>query len=125
MQWTRDGGFTCGRAVAAVRRPVAVNVEDAARRSDVAALAVPAPDLVPARRPTRCASATTRRVDGVPEGIFAYTRTHGDERLLIVLNFTNDADLVRAAGVAAAGGVASIGTHGEPAVGAEVSLAGE
>ncbi|MHB8516359.1 MAG: alpha-glucosidase C-terminal domain-containing protein, partial [Dehalococcoidia bacterium] len=30
-------------------------------------------------------------VDGTPPGIYAYTRTHGDERLLTALNFTDEA----------------------------------
>ena len=60
-------------------------------------------------------------LDGLPVGIYAYTRSHGDDRLLVALNFTNEEiafDLpaeVRAVETI-------IGTHGEPEASERITL---
>ena len=62
-------------------------------------------------------------VDGLPPGIFAYTRTHGEGRTLTVLNFTNDEiafDLPGALVIASR----IAGTHPEAPPSQHLSLAG-
>jgi hypothetical protein len=62
-------------------------------------------------------------IEHVPQGIFAYTRSVGDDCLLTVLNFTNDTiDVVLPEGLRVTATI--VGTHGEPSAAQKLTLAG-
>jgi alpha-glucosidase len=88
MPWTRDGGFTSGEPWLPYG-DLSVNVEDESR--DPASLLSLYRRLIWLRRgidALRCGDYAP--VDPAPAGVYAYTRTHGDDRVLVALNFTND-----------------------------------
>ncbi|HEY7801159.1 MAG TPA: alpha-amylase family glycosyl hydrolase, partial [Dehalococcoidia bacterium] len=89
MQWTRDGGFTSGEPWLPYG-DLSRNVEQQSEDPD--SLLSLYRRLAWFRRdsgPLRFGDYAP--VDGTPRGVFAYTRRHEGERLLTVLNFTNDA----------------------------------
>jgi alpha-glucosidase len=121
MQWTESGGFTRGARTWLPYGDLRTNVEDQlATRDSLLSLY---------RRITwfrRSSKALTHgdyeAVDGVPEGIFAYTRSHGDERLLVVLSFMpQPMRFELPEGLTPVETIA--GTHGEPAASPQMDLA--
>ncbi len=89
MQWTPDGGVTSADPWLPFG-DLARNVADQSR--DAASLLTLYRRLIWFRRGSGALRfGAYAPVEGTPPGIFAYTRTHEAERLLIVLNFTNDA----------------------------------
>jgi alpha-glucosidase len=121
MQWTREGGFTSG-APWLPYGDLSRNVED--ERNDPTSLLSLYRKLLWFRRGSDALRfGAYSPVDGLPESVYAYTRTSGDERLLTVLNFSNDAvSFELPSSLRPVECVA--GTHGEAAVGGKVSLAG-
>jgi alpha-glucosidase len=121
MQWTREGGFTSG-APWLPYGDLSRNVED--ERKDPKSLLSLYRRLLWFRRGSDALRfGDYAPIDGVPESVYAYTRTAGDERLLTVLNFSNDAvSFELSASLRVVECV--IGTLGEAAVGGRVSLAG-
>jgi alpha-glucosidase len=121
MQWTREDGFTTGTPwlpYGDLRR----NVEG--ERDDHSSLLSLYRKLIWFRRNSDALRyGAYVPLDGVPAGIYAYTRTHGVDRTLTVLNFTNDAvvfdlpPLLQAAETL-------IGTHGEAPASQRIALAG-
>ncbi|HYM13978.1 MAG TPA: alpha-amylase family glycosyl hydrolase [Dehalococcoidia bacterium] len=89
MQWTGAGGFTAGTPWLPYSN-LARNVED--ELEDPRSLLTLYRRLIWLRRGSDALRfGDYAPVDGLPAGVYAYTRTHGDERLLVLLNFTNDA----------------------------------
>jgi alpha-glucosidase len=121
MQWTCDGGFTRGAHTWLPYGDLRVNVADQAK--DPASLLSLYRRLIWFRRSSDALRfGAYAPVDGLPEGIFAYTRTSGADRLLTVLNFTgDDVAFDLPAGLAPAETV--ISTHGDPPVSARIELA--
>jgi len=94
MQWTRAGGFTRGDKTWLPYGDLSVNVED--QSADPNSLLSLYRRLIWFRRSSKALThGDYAPVDPVPEGVYAYTRTHagerGEERLLVALNFTNNA----------------------------------
>jgi alpha-glucosidase len=121
MQWTRDGGFTSG-APWLPYGDLSRNVED--ERRDPASLLSLYRRLLWFRRGSdalRFGAYTP--VEGVPESVYAYVRTSGEERLLVVLNFSNDGVSFELPSSLRATECV-VGTHGEGAVEGTVSLSG-
>ena len=88
MQWNREGDFTAG-APWLPYGDLRLNVEDAAR--DQMSMLTLYKRLIWFRRGSDALlHGVYAPVDGTPEGTFVYTRTHGDDRLLVALNFTTD-----------------------------------
>ncbi len=85
MQWTSRGGFTSGEPWLPYG-DLARNVEDEGR--DGSSLLSLYRKLIWFRRQSEALRfGDYAPVDGVPDGVFAYTRTRGDERLMVALNF--------------------------------------
>ncbi len=121
MQWTHDGGFTWGTPWLPYSN---LDHNVAAESKDPASLLSLYRRLIWFRRSSdalRFGDYTP--IDGTPEGIFAYTRTSGDDRLLVVLNFTNDAIDVELPDTLSVGETI-VGTHGEPAASQKLTLSG-
>ncbi len=121
MQWSREDAFTTGTPWLPYGDPE-VSVE---RQSDEAtSLLSLYRQLIWFRRGSDALRfGEYLPVDEVPLGIYAFTRTEDDDRLLTVLNFTNDAidvELPESLGVAAT----IIGTHGEPPAVQRITLSG-
>jgi alpha-glucosidase len=88
MQWTRTGGFTQGKPWLPYGK-LAYNVQD--EGSAAASLLSLYRRLIWLRRGSDALrSGDYTPVDPVPVGIYAYVRSAGAERMLVVLNFTND-----------------------------------
>jgi alpha-glucosidase len=87
MQWTPRGGFTSGEPWLPYG-DLARNVEDESRDGS-SLLSLYRKLIWFRRRSDSLRFGDYAPIDGTPEGVFAYTRTHGDERLLVALNFTN------------------------------------
>ena len=86
MQWTRDGGFSSGEPWLPYG-DLSRNVEDESK--DSTSLLSLYRRLISFRRGSDALRfGDYVPVEGTPDGIYAYTRTHGDDRLLAVLNFT-------------------------------------
>ncbi len=121
MPWTRKGGFTTGEPWLPYG-DLTQNVADQA--GDPRSLLTLYRRLLWFRRASdalRVGDYTP--VDVAADGIFAYTRTTGDDRLLMVLNFTTDiVDVVLPEDLRVTATV--IGTHGEPAATQKMTLAG-
>ncbi|MEX2245292.1 MAG: alpha-amylase family glycosyl hydrolase [Dehalococcoidia bacterium] len=121
MQWSRSGGFTSGEPWLPYG-DIPANVED--ERADPASLLSLYRRLIWFRRGSdalRFGDYTP--VEGVPDGVYAYTRISGTDRMLTVLNFTNDPLEVQLPdGLRATETIA--GTHGEPAAGQRLELQG-
>jgi alpha-glucosidase len=122
MQWTRDGGFTRGDRTWLPYGDLRVNVADQSK--DPQSLLSLYKRLIWFRRSSDALRfGDYAAVDGLPEGIFAYTRTHGADRLLTILNFTNHGltfDLPEELSPAET----ILGTHAEPAAARHVQLEG-
>ncbi len=121
MQWSREETFTTGEPWLPYG-DLAVNVEQ--QRDDARSMLSLYRALIWFRRSSDALRfGVYAPVDGLPPGIFAYTRTHNDDRLLTILNFTNDAiafELPPMLTVAET----LIGTHETPAPSQSVTLAG-
>jgi alpha-glucosidase len=119
MQWSPEGGFTRGEPWLPYG-DLSVNVEQEGR--DPASLLSLYRDLIWLRRRSDALRfGEYAAIDGVPEGVYAYTRIHGQDRLLVALNFANDErafDLP--AGIRPGEPLAA--THGEFAAGSPVRL---
>ena len=88
MPWTRQGGFSFHEPWLPYGN-LSVNVED--QEKDRASLLWLYRRLIWLRRRSdalRFGAYTP--VDGLPPDVYAYARAHGDDRLLIVLNFSSD-----------------------------------
>ena len=120
MQWTRDGGFTAGTPWLPYSN-LAQNVEE--ETADPRSLLALYRRLLWLRRGSDALRfGDYEPVDGLPPAIYAYTRTHGEDRTLTLLNFTNDEvsfDLPPSLRPAET----LIGTHGEPPAAGHVTLA--
>jgi len=121
MQWTRAGGFSKGEPWLPYG-DLSRNVEDQAR--DAASMLSLYRKLLSVRRASKALThGDYADVQDVPDGVYAYTRQHEDERTLTALNFTNHRiafdlpDALRPAETLA-------GTDGEPAASAHIELAG-
>jgi alpha-glucosidase len=120
MQWTAKGGFTRGRDTWLPYGDLGINVEDQAK--DGNSLLSLYRRLIWFRRSSKALThGAYAAVDGVPEGVFAYRREHGDERLLVVLNFTAGAMAFDLPGSLEPVETVA-GTHGEPAASPRVEL---
>ena len=89
MQWSREDAFTTGTPWLPYG-DLSINVEQ--QREDARSMLSLYRRLIWFRRSSdalRCGA--YKPVDGLPPGVYAYTRIEGDDRLLTVLNFTNDA----------------------------------
>lgn len=121
MQWTHNGGFTWGAPWLPYSN-LECNVADEAK--DPASLLSLYRRLIWFRRSSDALRfGDYSAIDGTPSGGFAFTRTQGDDCLLVVLNFTNDAvdvDLPVTLRVAET----IVGTHGEPRASQKLTLAG-
>lgn len=115
MQWTRNGGFSDATPWLPYSN---LDRNVAAEAKDPASLLSLYRRLIWFRRSSDALRfGDYHALDGVPAGIFAYTRTSGADSLLTVLNFTNDPvsfDLPSAVRVAEF----VLGTHVEPPAGA-------
>ena len=88
MQWSRDGSFTAGSPWLPYG-DLSRNVED--QRNDPASLLSLYRRLIWLRRGSDALRyGDYAAVDGLPPGVFAYTRSAGNERTLTIINFTND-----------------------------------
>jgi alpha-glucosidase len=88
MQWSHDGAFTTGKPWLPYGN-LAINIEQ--QRNDPASLLSLYRRIIWFRRTSdalRFGAYTP--IDGLPAGIYAYTRIEDDDRLLTVLNFTNE-----------------------------------
>ncbi len=121
MQWTHDGGFTSGTPWLPYG-DLSRNVQDEA--ADPKSLLSLYRRIIWLRRKSGALRfGAYEAIDGLPESVYAYTRTHGDERTLTVLNFSNDeVSFELPAPVQAAETL--IGTHGEPPASQRITLAG-
>lgn len=121
MQWTADGGFTNAEPWLPYG-DLAVNVAAQARDPD--SMLSLYRNLIWSRRGSDALRfGAYAAVDGVPAGVFAYTRTHGDERLLVALNFTGgDVAFDLPAGIEPKEVV--VGTHGPAEVTERMVLRG-
>jgi len=119
MQWSRSGGFTSGDPWLPYG-DLGINVDD--QRRDAGSLLSLYRRLIWYRKSSdalRFGAYTP--VEGLPEGVFGYTRVHEDDRLLVLLNFAvSDVRCDLPAGLKVA--EALIGTHDEPRVGSTVEL---
>jgi alpha-glucosidase len=121
MQWTRQGGFTTGEPWLPYSN-LACNVAD--EQDDAQSLLSLYRRLIWFRRSSdalRFGDYTP--LDGMPESVLAYTRTAGEERLLALLNFSNDSVNVTLPDHLHLTSTV-IGTHGEPDVTQRFTLAG-
>jgi len=110
MQWTPAGGFTRGDRTWLPYGDLRVNAEDQAR--DRQSLLSLYRRLIWFRRSSEALQDGAYAPVDAPDGIFAYTRLAGDERLLVALNFTGEA--IPFTLPAALSPVETIaGTHGE------------
>lgn len=88
MQWSRDGGFTSG-APWLPYGDLAINVVE--QRDDATSMLSLYRRIIWFRRSSDALRfGAYAPVDGLPAGIYAYTRIDGADRLLTVLNFTNE-----------------------------------
>ncbi|GAA2687638.1 MULTISPECIES: alpha-amylase family glycosyl hydrolase [Actinosynnema] len=105
MSWTADGGFTTGTPWLPHARDVAeVNV--AAQRGDPRSLLALYRSLIALRKESKALREGTQRLLDAPEGVFAYLREAGPERVLVALNLTGE--LVRFAVPGGAAGVVAL-----------------
>ncbi|MDE3096681.1 MAG: alpha-amylase [Chloroflexota bacterium] len=88
MQWTRRSGFTAGEPWLPYG-DLTRNVEDQSGQPD-SLLSLYRRLAWFRRRSDALRFGDYAPVDGTPPGVYAYTRSHGDERLLTALNFTNE-----------------------------------
>ena len=121
MQWTREDGFTTGTPwlpYGDLRR----NVEG--ERDDPSSLLSLYRRLIWFRRGSDALRyGDYAAVDGLPAGVFAYTRSAASDRTLTVLNFTNEEVAFDLPPELQAAETLS-GTHGEPPASQHVVLAG-
>ncbi|HZP56675.1 MAG TPA: alpha-amylase family glycosyl hydrolase [Dehalococcoidia bacterium] len=88
MQWTRDGGFTTGTPWLPYG-DLAHNVAD--ERDDPRSLLSLYRRLIWSRKRSPALTlGAYAPVDDVPDAVYAYTRAHDDERLLVALNFASE-----------------------------------
>jgi len=121
MQWTRSGDFTTGKPWLPYSN-LARNVAD--ESGDPGSLLSLYRRLIWFRRGSDALRwGDYQPLDGVPDGVFAYTRTAGDDRLLTVLNFANEpVDVALPDDLRVTETL--IGTHGEPGASQKLTLAG-
>jgi alpha-glucosidase len=120
MQWAPDGGFTRGASAWLPYGDLSCNVEDEA--NDPSSLLSLYRRLIWFRRSSKALThGAYAAVDGMPEGVYAYTRAAGDDRLLVVLNFT-EGEIAFDLPDGLSPRETIIGTHGEPAAGSRVEL---
>jgi alpha-glucosidase len=87
MQWARDGGFSRTSQTWLPYGDLSRNADD--EMKDPASLLSLYRRLIWFRRSSPALTeGAYAALDGMPEGVYAYTRTAGDERLLVLLNFT-------------------------------------
>jgi alpha-glucosidase len=116
MQWTPDGGFTSGEPWLPYG-DLAVNVE--AQSADPNSMLSFYRSLIWFRRTSDALRfGSYAPVDGMPEGVFAFTREHGADRLLVALNF-----LDREVTVEASTGEFVLGTHKRESTTGDLRLA--
>ncbi len=119
MQWTRDGSFTAGEPWLPYG-DLCRNVEDESR-DPASQLSLYRKLIWYRRRSNALRFGEYRPIDDMPAGVYAYTRSCDDERLLTVLNFTNDAiSFELPASLPIAGFV--LGTHDEAYEGQRIAL---
>jgi alpha-glucosidase len=88
MQWSRHGGFTTAEPWLPYG-DLSVNVDDQ-RYDPNSLLSLYRRLLWFRRRSDALRFGAYAPVDGTPDAVYAYTRAHGDDRLLVALNFTCD-----------------------------------
>lgn len=121
MQWTRDGGFTNVEPWLPYG-DLSVNVEAQERDGD--SLLSLYRRLIWLRRGSDALRfGAYRPIDGLPEGVYAYTREQDGDRVLAVLNFTND-DIAIALPDALRPSEGLLGTHGTPEAAQRFTLKG-
>ncbi len=121
MQWSREDAFTTGTPWLPYGN-LAVNVEQ--QRDDPASmLSLYRRLLWFRRRSDALRDGAYTPVDGLPTGIYAYMRLYGDDRLLTVLNFTND-PIAFELPASLHTTETLIGTHDLPAAAQSITLAG-
>lgn len=124
MQWRRDGGFT-GRGIEPwlpYGDTERINVEDQAK--DPASLLSLYRQLIWLRRKSDALRyGDYAALDGVPDTVYAYTRTHGSDRVVAVLNFGND-DVTFTLPDGARPTAFLAGTHDDAPASAELTLRG-
>jgi alpha-glucosidase len=121
MQWTPDGGFTTSEPWLPYSN-LDRNVADEA--SDPMSLLSLYRRLIWFRRGSDALRwGSYQPIDGVPNGIVAYIREAGDERLLAVLNFTSEPrDVLLPDDLRVTTTI--VGTHSEPSPSQQITLAG-
>ncbi len=119
MQWTRDGGFTSGEPWLPYG-DLSLNVESESR--DPSSMLSLYKRLIAFRRKSGALTyGAYAPIDDTPEGIFSYTRTHGNERLLIALNFLDRENTFELPEGMHAGEMI-VGTHDDPPAGQRLTL---
>jgi len=121
MQWTRAGGFTSGNPwlpYGSLNR----NVED--ESADAESLLSLYRRLIWFRRSSDALRfGDYAPIDGTPPDVYAYTRTHGDDRTLTVLNFAaEEREFAVPAGLRISRTIAA--THGDPPRAGTLTLRG-
>jgi glycosidase len=121
MQWTHEGGFTTGDPWLPYG-DLARNVQE--QTGDPKSLLSFYRSLAWLRRKSAALSTGGYApLDGTPESVFAYIRSAAGERLLTVLNFSNDAVAFDLPGVLEPTEYI-IGTHEPALAGRHIALAG-
>ncbi len=122
MQWTRKGEFSGVEPWLPYGDTKKINVEDQSK-DDESLLSLYRQLIWFRRGSDALQRGDYAPVEGLPGGVYGYTRTHESDRTLTLLNFTNDAvsfALPEALRVTET----IVGTHGAVAVGQRVQLRG-
>ena len=119
MPWTRDGGFS-GVAPWLPYGDLSINVHDQSR--DEGSMLSLYRRLIWLRRGSEALRAGDYApVEGIPDEVFAYTRTAGDERALAVISFASN-DIAFELPKSLAPREMLVSTHGEDAAARDVRL---
>jgi len=120
LQWTAKGGFSNSEPWLPYG-DLSINV--AAQEKDERSMLTLYRKLIWTRRASKALTlGDYAAIDGLPADVFAFTRAHGDERTLTMINFANDGvafDLPKALRA----GETLVSTHGEPNAGGRIELA--
>ena len=120
MQWTAKGGFSNSEPWLPYG-DLSINV--AAQEKDERSMLSLYRKLIWARRGSKALTmGDYAAVEGLPEQVYGFTRTHGDERTLTIINFGNDAASFDLPGALRAGDTL-VSTHGGTKAGGRNELA--